>query len=467
MMHTPHRILVVDDQEAVCYSLKRFLAAQGYLVRTTKDPREGLRWIEEFSPDLVISDVRMPEMDGIAFLGAARELDNNLQVVLITAYSTTEQAIEAMKLGAFDYLIKPFDNALLLTKVEEAIRARVMMESVVTFDDWEEIPSSERIVGRSPQMLAVCKQVGKIAPSDATVLVQGESGTGKELIARAIYHHSRRVRKPFLAINCAALPEQLLESELFGYEAGAFTGADFRRLGKFEQLDGGTLFLDEIGEMPLSIQAKFLRVLQTGEFQRLGGSKTMTADVRIIAATNQDLAEKVAQGAFREDLFYRVNVVSLHLPPLRERPGDVKELVTHFIRKYNQFLGKRIRGIQAEALEVLEGASWPGNVRQLENVIQKAMVLCPFDHLTVGCIGKLDPVAASQRCYTDIDEAFAKIADWALEHPSPSIYADLLSRFEKVLIEKALDATGANQVKAAQLLGIARNTLRKKLNPSS
>jgi len=386
MTNDQHRILVVDDQQAVCYSLKRFLVAEGYAVLTATSGEQALACLEGFRPDLVITDVKMPEMDGLELLHAIKEHSPDLQVILITAYSTTDKAIEAMKLGAYDYLLKPFDNATLLGRIQEAIRAKEMMADVVSFDNWEQVPSGERIIGKSPEMLAVYKQIGKAAPSDATVLIQGESGTGKELVARAIYHHSRRTDKPFLAINCAALPEQLLESELFGFEQGAFTGADFKRVGKFEQCHGGTIFLDEIGEMSLATQAKLLRVLQDGSFQRLGGTETVTTDVRIIAATNRDLAAMVAKGDFREDLFYRIHVVAIQLPPLRDRRGDIKELITHFIRKYNRLLHKQIKGIRADTLRQLESYHWPGNVRELENVVQKGMVLCAGDYLSIECL---------------------------------------------------------------------------------
>jgi len=425
---------------------------------------QALACLNDFRPDLVVADVQMPEMDGLALLEAIKEQAPDLQVILITAYSTTDKAIEAMKLGAYDYLLKPFDNASLLARIREAIRAREMMADVVSFDNWEEMPTGERIIGKSPEMLAVYKQIGKAAPSDATVLIQGESGTGKELVALAIYHHSRRADKPFLDINCAALPEQLLESELFGYEQGAFTGADFKRIGKFEQLNGGTIFLDEIGDMPLATQTKLLRILQDGSFQRLGGTETVTVDVRIIAATNQNLAAMVATGAFREDLYYRINVVAIGLPPLRERQGDIKELITHFIRKYNRLLHKKeIKGIHADTLRQLETYSWPGNVRELENVIQKGMVLCACDYLSIDCMSGPGAGSMPTAFCQNIDEAVERVASMAFERGGPGLLTGLVSRIEQELIDQAMEKTHGNQVRAAKLLGISRNTLRKKL----
>lgn len=459
-MHKQHRILVVDDQPALCYSLKRFLSENGYSAMTTTNGYQGLKFLESFRPDLVITDVQMPEMDGFTLLENIKQIAPDVQVILITAYSTTEKAIQAMKLGAYDYLLKPFDNDALLASIQEGIRAKEMMEDVVSFDDNEHPASRERIIGNSPEMLEIYKQIGRVAASEATVLIQGESGTGKELVARAIYHHSLRADKLFLALNCAALPEQLLESELFGYEQGAFTGAEFKRIGKFEQYDGGTLFLDEIGEMALPIQAKLLRVLQNGSFQRLGGTETIKVNVRIIAATNQDLAAMVEAGSFREDLYYRINVVALHLPPLRTRQGDIKDLVTYFIHKYNRLLRKKIKGIHGETLRQMEKYPWPGNVRELENVIQKGLVLCNSDYLSIDCVSGPYAGSFSSNLCQNIGEALEKLASMALCRGI--LLPDLVMRLEQEVIKQVLEQTKGNQVQAAQLIGISRNTLRKK-----
>ncbi len=457
------KILVVDDQRAVCYSLKRFLSSEGFHVETAISGEEALKKIESSRPDVVIMDVRMPEVGGLEALAMIKESHSRVQVIMMTAYSTTEKAIEAMKLGAYDYLVKPFDNDELLRLIRDALMTRAMMEDVVSFDEWEESVSGEKIIGKSQEMLDIYKQIGRIAPTDASVLILGESGTGKELIARAVYHHSTRLNKPFLTINCAAIPEQLLESELFGYERGAFTGADFKRLGKFEQCSSGTMFLDEIGDMPLSIQAKLLRVLQDGRFQRLGGSETIETDVRIIAATNKNLESMVTENTFREDLYFRINIVAIRIPSLRERREDIRELVHYFIQKYNRIFKKEIKGLTSDTLKMLEEYSWPGNVRELENVIQKAMVLCKSDYLSIECCEGLS-MRAAENPSANLAEAIENLVVLAFKDSSHGIFQDLISRIERELIRGALDQTRGNQVQASRLLGMSRNTLRKKLN---
>lgn len=458
------KILVVDDQKTVCYSLQRFLQSEGYIVHTATSGEEALSVLDDVKPDLVIMDVRMPEMDGIEVLRRIKETHPHIQVIIMTAYSTTEKAIEAIKLGAYDYLTKPFDNDELLIRVKEAIKTKELMEEVVTFDGLDEYTGSERIIGKSPAMLEIYKQIGKAAPTDAPVLIKGESGTGKELIARAIYHFSKRSSKPFLAINCAAIPEQLLESELFGYERGAFTGADFKRIGKFEQCSGGTIFLDEIGDMPHGLQAKLLRVLQDGKFQRLGGKEVIETDVRIITATNKDIEDMVKKGIFREDLYYRINVVTINVPPLRERREDIKELVHYFIQKYNKKLRKTIKGITSEALKRLEEYPWPGNVRELENLIQKAMVFCNSDYLSTDCSNVLQKKSLIHTSCASIEEAINNLVELAFKEGCSDKFHVMVSLFEKTMIKKAIELTKGNQVQAARLLGISRNTLRKKLD---
>lgn len=457
------KILVVDDQKTVCYSLQRFLQSEGYEVLTTTSGEDALLILSDAKPDLVIMDVRMPELDGIEVLQKMKESHPQIQVIMMTAFSTTEKAIQAMKLGAYDYLIKPFDNEELLIRIRDAIKTKELMNNVVTFDVSDDYTEGERIIGKSPVMLDIYKQIGKVAPTDATVLIKGESGTGKELIARAIYHYSNRSAKPFLAINCASIPEPLLESELFGYERGAFTGADFKRIGKFEQYSGGTIFLDEIGDMPLGLQAKLLRVLQDGKFQRLGGTETIETDVRIIAATNKDLEDMVKNSTFREDLYYRINVVTINVPPLRERREDIKELVHYFIRKYNEKLDKTIKGITTEALERLKEYTWPGNVRELENVIQKSMVFCPGDYLSISCFGGLGLQESLQKSCASVEEAIQNLVDLAFKDGCHERFQDIVSMMERSMVQKALELTKGNQVQAAKLLGISRNTLRKKL----
>lgn len=457
------KILVVDDQKTVCYSLQRFLQSEGYDVLTTTSPKEAIKIIDDIEPAIVIMDVRMPEMDGIDVLKRIKESSPMIQVIMMTAFSTTEKAIQAMKFGAFDYITKPFDNEELLLRVRDALRTRELMNEVIVFDESGEYMGREMIVGKSPPMLNIYKQIGKVAPTDTPVLIKGESGSGKELIARAIYHYSNRSTKPFLAINCSAIPEHLLESELFGYEKGAFTGADFRRIGKFEQLNGGTMFLDEIGDMPLTLQAKLLRVLQDGSFQRLGSTEEIKTDVRIIAATNKDLEYMVKNNLFREDLYYRINVVTVDVPPLRKRKEDIKELVHYFIQKYNKKLGKTIKGITADALEKLKEHPWPGNVRELENVIQKAMIFCKGDYLSMECCEGMQMQSLLRNSCDSLEEAIQNLVDLAFKDGCHERFQDIVSTLEKSMVKKALELTKGNQVQAAKLLSISRNTLRKKL----
>ncbi len=461
-----NKILIVDDQSSVCYSLKRVLENNGYNVKTTTNGYEAIKLIKEYNPDIVLLDIRMPEIDGLEALKKIKKIYTKVQVIIMTAYSTTEKAIEAMKLGAFDYLVKPFDNDKLLELIDSAIKTKILLEDVVTFDEKTdevmEKTTNYQIIGKSPEMMEIYKQIGKIAPTDAPVLILGESGTGKELIARAIYHHSKRAKKTFLAVNCAAIPENLLESELFGYEKGAFTGADFKRIGKFEQCDGGTIFLDEIGDMPLSLQAKILRVLQDGYFQRVGGEETIKTDVRIIAATNKNLEQMVKQGLFRKDLYYRINVLCIKVPPLRQRKEDIDDLIEYFIKKYNRLLGKEVKGITKEALIKFKEYSWPGNVRELENTIQKAMVLCKNDFLSLECCEDLGFFDNKARC-DNLNDVINMLAELAIKEGIEGKFQELIETIEVRIIKRALEITGNNQVKASKLLGISRNTIRNKL----
>ncbi len=453
-------ILVVDDQPTVIYSLKRLLQREGYQVITAEDGREAIGLAASHKPDLIIMDVRMPGMDGLTALAMLKNEQPQVQVIMMTAYSTIDKAIEAMKQGAFDYLAKPFDNEELLSRIRDALKSKELVGTTVVFDGIEE-DAAERVIGKSPQMLTVYKQVGKVAPTDATVLIKGESGTGKELIARAIFHHSGRASKPFLAMNCAAIPEHLLESELFGYERGAFTGANCKRIGKFEQCHGGTILLDEIGDMPIGLQAKLLRILQDGGFERLGGSETIKTDVRIIAATNKNLEEMVKAGVFREDLYYRLNVVCLELPPLRERIEDLEDLTAYFIGRFNRKFAKHIKGITIEALAKLRTYAWPGNVRELANVIQKAVVFCNSEYLSPECCENLETMGSS-KC-APVEQAVRQLAALIFTQGCQGRFQEAIRMFEKEMVKKALDLTAGNQVQSARLLGISRNTLRKKL----
>jgi len=479
------KLLLIDDETDMHYSFRRIFDSAEIELATAASGEEGLRLLPRFQPDLVIMDIRMGGMNGLEVLRRIRVADARLPVIMMTAYGTTQAAIEAMKLGAYDYLLKPFDVPKLKELVTRALRASRAMRQVVAVEpelDAEDFDLG--IVGRSEPMQRVFKRVGQVAASDATVLITGESGTGKELVARAIYQHSRRHQQPFVAINCAAIPETLLESELFGHEKGAFTGANAQRIGRFEQCHRGTIFLDEIGDMSLPTQTKILRVLQSGAFQRVGGNETIQVDVRVIAATHQDLEQAVAERRFREDLFYRLNVVRIALPPLRERAGDLPLLVNYFLRRLGRDARGRLKSVSAEALEALERHSWPGNVRELENAIQHASVVAIGDTLLVSDLpaslrARPDETAAASPPATaapdpdtpppaaapaagtpsDVAGLAAGLFAWARRHPDLKI----LPAVERELVRHALEETRGNQVQAAKLLGITRATLRKRM----
>jgi DNA-binding NtrC family response regulator len=376
-----NKLLLIDDEADVQYSFRRIFDSPEIELATASSGEEGLKLVSKFKPDLVLMDIRMGGMNGLETLRRIRQMDSRLLVILMTAYGTTQTAIEAMKLGAYDYLLKPFDVPKLKEIVANALKvARDLREvDLYDFDAKERRLQPEdlqsEIVGQSEAMRQIFKLVGQFAASDATVLITGESGTGKELVARAIYQHSNRSARPFLAVNCAAIPEQLLESELFGHERGSFTGATIQRIGKFEQCNGGVIFLDEIGDMTPATQTKILRVLQSGTFERVGGNSPIKVDVRVIAATNKPLEQAVAARQFREDLFYRLHVVRIHMPPLRERSGDVPLLVKYFLNKLAREQQRQPRSIAANAVKALTRHHWPGNVRELENVVERAVIV--------------------------------------------------------------------------------------------
>ena len=368
------RILIIDDDDQLRKSFEKLLSEEGYMVESAPSGEAGLKLVHEKAPDLVILDMRLPGMNGLETFQSIHEVEPKLPVVIMTAYGTTETAIEATKIGAFDYILKPFDIPDMLDIIGQALEAGRFMRSPVDMDAVPDGASKEAIIGSSRVMQDVYKSIGRVAPTGATVLVRGESGTGKELVARAIYQHSPRADKPFLVINCVAIPENLLESELFGYEKGAFTGATYRRVGKIQQAHGGTILLDEIGDMPSGIQAKILRLLQDKSIERLGGHEIIPVDVRIIAATNRDLEVALAEGRFREDLYYRLKVVTIWLPPLLERPEDIPCLVEYFLSRHAEEGGMDNPGITKEAMNFLINYSWPGNVRELANTIQKTLI---------------------------------------------------------------------------------------------
>src|SRR5579859_3108183 len=379
------KLLLIDDEADVQYSFRRIFDSPEIELSTAASGEEGLKLIPKVKPDLLIMDVRLGGMTGLETLRRVRQIDAKLLVIMMTAYGTTQTAIEAMKLGAYDYLLKPFDVPKLKQLINGALKTARDMKQVVSYQPLLETEDYEQgIVGRSEPMQKVFKLIGQLASSDATALITGESGTGKELVARAIYHHSERSEKPFLAINCAAIPEQLLESELFGHERGAFTGAAMQRIGRFEQCHQGTIFLDEIGDMTPATQTKILSVLQSGTFERVGGNQPIQVDVRVIAATNKPLEQAVAARQFREDLFYRLNVVRLQLPPLRERPEDVRLLVNYFLKKFAHDQNRPPKSVSTGVIKLLEQYHWPGNVRELENVIQRAIVMAKGDAILPG-----------------------------------------------------------------------------------
>ena len=469
------KLLLIDDEADVQYSFQRILDSPELELATASSGEEGLRTIPKFKPDLIIMDIRMGGISGLETLRRLRQTDPKLLVILMTAYGTTQTAIEAMKFGAYDYLLKPFDVPKLKEIVANALKAARDMKQVVSYQPLLESEDYELgIVGRSEAMQQVFKLIGQLAASDATALITGETGTGKELVARAIYHHSARNQKPFLAINCAAIPEQLLESELFGHEKGAFTGAMAQRIGRFEQCHHGTIFLDEIGDMSPATQTKILRILQSGTFERVGGNQPIQVDVRVIAATNKPLEEAMAARQFREDLYYRLNVVRVQLPALRERREDIRLLVNYFLKKFGHGARRPPKSIAPDAVKALEQYPWPGNVRELENVIQRALVvskggaILPKD-LLPEILGQqraapspreaATPVAASEGKGTDM----AALARQLFQLTRRDSRLKIIPAMERGLIIEALTETQGNQAQAAKLLGITRATLRKRI----
>jgi len=459
-------ILIVDDDPQLRNSFEKLLSGEGHTVRTAPTGEAGLSLVKESPPDLVIMDVRLPGMSGIDTFLAIREIDPKLPVIIMTAFGTTETAIEATKLGAFDYVLKPFDVPEMLATIEKALDAGRFMRARVEMDGTPERASSDALIGKSKVMQEVYKAIGRVAPTDATVLIRGESGTGKELVARAIYQHSLRADRPFLVINCVAIPETLLESELFGYERGAFTGAVSRKVGKIEQANGGTVFLDEIGDMPFSIQAKILRLLQERSIERLGGREPIPVDVRVIAATNRDLETALAEGRFREDLYYRLKVVTLWLPPLSERAGDIPLLADYFLSQLAAGMGIQNPGMTPEAKAFLEGCPWPGNVRELSNIIQKALIFSRGLPIGPDDVKKAMSGESVVR-KADGEDAQQAIRQWVRKVLSSesggNLFDYFMDNFAAILITEALNLTGGNRTRAAKLLGLSRPTLQSKI----
>ncbi len=465
------KVLVVDDEESLRLILKKALEREGYWVQTVENGHLAQLCLHDNRFDVSLLDIRLPDIDGLTLLKDAKEEGLETSFIIMTAQSTMSNAIEAMKRGAFDYITKPFDLDEIIVVVQRALENQKLIR------DFRELKEEVKkryepggnMVGESPAMQKVYKIIGQVVSTTATILIQGESGTGKELVAKTIHYNSPRWNKPFIAVNCAAIPRELLESEFFGHEKGSFTGALERRIGKFELAAEGTLFLDEVGDLPLALQTKLLRALQEGEFSRVGGRETLKVDVRILASTNQDLERAVRERRFREDLYFRLKVIPIHLPPLRERKGDIALLVAYFINKHNREMGSQATGVSPEALKLLEEHSWPGNVRELGNAMIRASVLSPGRilfpkdfSLTIGqesVPADYDNLSLEEIIQSKLEDYFQRTRGVHLEN----LYSLIIERVERPLIELTLKATRGNQIRAAQILGINRNTLRKKI----
>jgi two-component system response regulator PilR (NtrC family) len=450
-MPEPH-VLVVDDERSMREVLGITLQGEGYRVSYADGGEAALGRLREDRFDLVVTDLRMRGVDGLAVLRAAKESAADTVVVVITAYASTETAVEAMKLGAYDYVTKPFKlDEIKLTLAKALERKRLQDENRALRRQLRSERGFENFVGKSRAMLEVFDTIRKTADSQSTVMITGESGTGKELVAHAVHHESGRRHRPFVSVNCGAVPESLMESELFGHVRGAFTGAVATTEGLFAAADGGTLFLDEITEIPASVQVKLLRAVQEREIRRVGDTRDVRVDVRLIAASNRDLTKAVAQGALREDLYYRLNVIPIHLPPLRERREDIPLLIAHFVRRIGAGVGREVRGVTPEALAILERYHWPGNIRELENVIERALVLGTGDAITV------ETIPASLRRPPEEGEVPIEIPGAGLDLEAT------LDRIEQRLIQMALRRTGGIQTRAAELLGLSFRQFRYKL----
>jgi len=471
------KILVVDDEPKVLASFVKILAAQGHEVITARQAEPALALLHTEKPELLIMDIRMPGMNGLEAFRRVKAQHPKLPVIIMTGYGTTESAIEATKLGAFDYQLKPFEPEEMLRIVEKALECVRLMHRQVELDPLRVTPTSDAIIGQSSAMQQVYKAIGRVAQTDATVLIRGETGTGKQLVARAIYQHSLRSHAPLLIVNCVAIPETLLESELFGYEKGAFTGASSRRIGKFEQANGGTIFLDEIGDTPLGIQAKILRVLQERSFERIGGNDTIHVEVRLLAATNRNLEQAIGQGKFREDLYHRLNVVTINLPALRERREDIPRLADYFLDRFAAQLKIDKPLLSKEALEMLQQYSWPGNVRELEHCIHRAVIFTrgypiqaadvrralerPTDEAPRG--SEAGAVLSPGSAVSSDDPLRGIVQQYLRSHSGDFTHAEFLERVDKLLVAEALRLMKGNQARAARLLGLARPTLQAKM----
>ena len=460
-------LLVIDDEPSILHAFSRVFRQPEVTLLTSESAIEGIRIFQQHLPDVVILDVELPDLSGLEAFRRIQQSDAKVPVIFITGHGTTETAIEATKLGAYDYLFKPLELEELRGLVSRALEiSRLNREPPVVAEGEPVDTTADVMIGRCRAMKDVYQAIGRVAPQDVTVLIQGESGTGKELVARAIYHHGRRTGKPFRAVNCAAIPENLLESELFGHEQGAFTGADRLRIGKIEQTGGGTLFLDEIADLTPIAQAKILRVLQEQQFERVGSNETLEADVRIVAATNCELGELVAEGEFRKDLYYRLSVFTINLPPLRDREGDLRLLTDHFVRRFGRELGKEIQDFSPEVYRLLERYDWPGNIRELQSVLKQTLLYATGSVIIPDFLPSIlhedgqATTPASAGGETDWD----RFVHRRLREGSEDLYAEWIAMTERHLLTHVFDHTAGNLSQAARILGINRRTLRAKLH---
>jgi two-component system response regulator AtoC len=462
MLPEKKQVLIVDDEPNLRKILSAQLTRDGYDVMIAEDGAEGLSMLKEHHIDMVITDLKMPKVDGMTLLKEALREDPELPVVMITAHGTVDTAVEALKSGAFDYLTKPFDKDEVRQIVAKALKTKELSGAEASPAGATGPSARFGIIGQSTGITDLYAVLERVADTPTTVLITGESGTGKELVARALHDHSSRKDKPFIKVNCAAIPKELIESELFGYERGAFTGAVNSKPGRFELANAGTLFLDEIGEIPVEMQVKLLRALQESEFERVGGIKTMRVDVRLVAATNRDLKKLIANGSFREDLFYRLNVVPIRLPALRERSTDIPILVEHFLTKFNDRLKKQVGGVEPASMEILSAYSWPGNIRELENVVERAVLFCDAQKVRVEDLppevrgGPAVPISVPP---PDANLEAALAGEGGLkEHVKVA-----MSKLERELVSRALSQTNGNVTHAARLLKISRKGLQLKM----
>jgi two-component system nitrogen regulation response regulator GlnG len=461
-----HLLLIDDDPALIPGQVRQAFPAPAHRVEVVGTGAEGLARVRSGPPDVILLDLGLPDQSGLEVHQQVRRLDARIPVIFVTMAKTADAAIEAMKEGAYDYLFKPLDPIQLRKVVGEALEvARRMRQPAAVAETLPDPDVDGAILGGCPAMLEVYKAIGRVAGQDVTVLITGESGTGKELVARAIYQHGPRAQAPFLALNCAAIPEQLLESELFGHEKGAFTGAERRRIGKFEQVSGGTLFLDEIGDMPLALQAKILRLLQEQSFERVGGSETVRTDVRLIAATHRDLKTGAEEGTFRADLYYRLSVFTIRLPALRERGEDLPLLVRHYLRRFSRDLGREVSEIAPEALERLRRCPWPGNIRELQSVLKQALLQASGTVLLDAFLPELAGETREQAptAATGAEPGVDAFLRRRLGPEAEDLYAEMHREVDRFFLPRVLEYTGGNQHQAARLLGIARQTLRQKL----